>query len=89
MAREIIAVVMSNVNIMDQIWYQKKNDAKTLKLEKYGIINLYLHYCFSHFPFPSKKASAGILADSFDSLSISDLYLAHTLHHIFTTYLVQ
>ena len=33
---------------------------------------------------PCKKARAAVLADPFNSLSIFDLYLAHTLHHIFT-----
>ena len=33
MAREIKAVVMSNVNIMDQIWYQTKMTQKPWSLK--------------------------------------------------------
>ena len=46
-------------------------------------INMYI--TAFHILHPSKKASAAVLADPFNSLSILDLYLAHTLHHIFTT----
>ena len=42
-----------------------------------------------HIFFLSKKASAAVLADPFNSLSVSDLYSVHSLHDIFTTYLVQ
>ena len=87
MVREIKAAMMSNVSITNQILYENKLTQKSLSLK-----NMEWKIIFTLLPFtisvPSRKASAAVLADPFNSLAIPDLYLAHTLHHIFTTNLV-
>ena len=87
MARETEAAIMLNVSITDQIRYGNKLTQKPLSLQNMELKIIFTLLLFT-FSVPSKNASAAVLADPFSSLSISDLYLVHTLHHIFTTNLV-
>ena len=49
------------------------------KLEKYETKNLYLHYCFSHFPFRLKK-QVQLFWQILSIPWVFDLHLAHTYH---------